>query len=288
MHFLSIIDLNLLKDRVLKHDLLTMAAAIAFYTALALSPLMILLLTFLGSLNLSLQHELLQLVQSTMGIEVANLLEALTINLSQRPSLITNIDLWSLGFILFSGSVVLAQLQNSLNIIFEVPTNEDSTAPWWFYVGDYLLRRIISIGVTLAFVIITGVSIAASAYLTLAPPVEFQDFFAIIHRIGTYFVYTLIFSLLYRWMPDRKVSWRTTLQAGMVTSFLFVCGQILIGTYLNYAALGSAYGAAGSFMVFLAWIYYSSLTFLLGAEISALMSPAGEFKTYRRMGLQKV
>lgn len=288
MFFLSIIDLNLLKDRILKHDLLTMAAAIAFYTALALSPLMILLLTFLASLNLSLQQELLQLVQDTMGIEAANLLEAVTTNLSQRPSLLSKTDLWSIGFILFSGSVVFSQVQSSLNVIFDVPSEEDPPAAWWLYVGEYLVRRIICIGVTLTFVGITGISVAASAYLSIFKPTEYQDFFAIIHHLGTYFVYTLVFALLYRWMPDRKVSWRSTLRAGTITAFLFVGGQLVIGSYLNYAALGSAYGAAGSLLVFLAWIYYSALTFLLGAEISSLMSPLGEFKTYRRIGLQKV
>lgn len=284
MYFLSIIDLNLLKDRILRHDLLTMAAAIAFYTALALSPLMILLLTFLGSLSLSLQHELLLLVQDLMGREAASLLSSVIENLRSRPSLVARADAWSFAVVLFSGSVVFTQIQSSLNTIYETPLDTDANTKWWQHLGEFLIRRAVSVGVMLVFIIISAVSIAGSAFLSFAASPETKDWVGLLHHMGTFLVYSFVFALIFKWMPDRKVSWPATLQAGLMTAFLFVFGKIIIGIYLKQAALGSAYGAAGSLMVFLVWIYYSALTFLLGAEVSALLSPAEKVKHYRRIG----
>ena len=135
----------------------------------------------------------------------------------------------------------------------------------------------------MAFVIISAISLTGSAILTFTVPSEYKDIVSIIHHSASFGIYSFVFALVFKWMPDRRVSWPASLQGGTVTAILFVIGKILIGFYLGHAAVGSAYGAAGSLVVFLAWIYYSSLIVLLGAEFSALLSPATQLKSYRRV-----
>ncbi len=286
MILFSLIDFNSLKDRIIKHDLLTMAAALAFYTALALSPVMILLLSFLGSLNLGLQQELLIQVQNMMGTEAASVLETIILSSTGSKSLIAKADAWSLAVVLFSGSIIFSQLQSSLNVIFESAEPAPVSAKWWNAIGEYVIRRLVCIGVMVTFVAISVVSLAGSTFLSLVVTSEFKGSIAIVHHILSFGVYSGVFALVFRWMPDRKVSWRATLQGGAITAVLFVLGKILIGVYLGQAAVGSAYGAAGSFVVFLVWIYYSSVIVFLGAEFSALLSPTTKFKSYRRVGAE--
>lgn len=288
MFLLSFIDWNLLKDRIIKHDLLTMAAALAFYAALALSPLIILLISFLGSLNLSLQQELIIQVHDLVGVEAAGFLETVITSTANSPSLLAKADAWGLVVVLFSGSVIFAQLQSSLNTIFGSSDADAVYSRWYYSIGEYVIRRLISIGVMVVFVAISVISLAGSAVLQFLASPETKDWISIVHHTLTFAVYSCVFALIFKWMPDRKVSWYATLQGGALTAVFFVFGKILIGIYLSSAAVGSAYGAAGSFVVLLAWIYYSSVILFLGAEFAALLSPSTELKPYRRVGVEPV
>ena len=288
MFLLSFIDWNLLKDRILKHDLMTLAAALAFYSALALSPLIILLISFLGSLNLGLQQELILQVHDLVGVDAASFIESIIMSTADKPSLIAKADAWGLIVVLFSGSVIFAQLQASLNTIFESTEEGVVYSRWWYSIADYVIRRLVCIGVMVAFVAISVASIAGSAFLTFLANPDTKDWITVIHHVLTFAVYSFVFALVFKWMPDRKVSWSATLQGGAFTALLFVLGKVLIGFYLTSAAVGSAYGAAGSFVVLLAWIYYSSLILLLGAEFAALLSPSTAIKSYRRYGAEPV
>jgi membrane protein len=80
-----------------------------------------------------------------------------------------------------------------------------------------------------------------------------------------------MFSLTFHYLPDQRLEWRRAIQGGAITAILFVFGKELIGIYLGSAALGSAYGAAGSIVVFLIWVYYSALITFVGAQVSSLL-----------------
>jgi membrane protein len=91
----------------------------------------------------------------------------------------------------------------------------------------------------------------------------------------SFLVFTILFAMIYKVLPDVELRWRNVWIGGMVTAALFTLGKYLIGLYLAYAGVGSPYGAAGSLAVLLAWIYYSSLIFLYGAEFTRVYMEAG-------------
>lgn len=263
-------------SKISRDDVFTQAAALAYYTTLSMAPLIILLITFLSALNVNLQVQLLAQVRDLIGVEAAMVLESILSSVNRHPDL--SVAAGWIGFFILaiSASVVFAQLQNALNVIFMVEEDDvlqkaqakyiQSTHP----VVGFILRRLLSVGMLMAFMFIAIVSLLASASVSYL--ISQYDFLGLkfVNEVVSFFVFTILFALIYKWMPDRKVKNANCIFAGAITSFLFVVGKALIGTYLGQTAIGSAYGAAGSLIVLLAWIYYSTVVFFVGAEISAM------------------
>jgi membrane protein len=108
-----------------------------------------------------------------------------------------------------------------------------------------------------------------ATYVARALPFAGAGFvFALVNWIITLAIVTLLFALMYKYLPDAKIEWRDVWTGALVTAVLFVVGQALIAFYLGRAGLASAYGAAGSLLVLLLWVYYSSMILLLGAEFT--------------------
>ncbi|MEK6555731.1 MAG: YihY/virulence factor BrkB family protein, partial [Bdellovibrionota bacterium] len=121
-------------------------------------------------------------------------------------------------------------------------------------------------------------SIVISAVIIFLYPDEAGFFFQASNFLISLAIFTFLFAFLYKWMPDRKIHWHSALRGGALTAFLFLIGKMLIGLYLAKSALGSAYGAAGSLLVTLVWVYYSSLVVFMGAEVSFLTLERGKTK----------
>ena len=174
-----------------------------------------------------------------------------------------------------SASAIFAQLQSSLNIIFESEhfTKQISLKN---YLSQFVTRRIICFGMVLTFIFISIVSLLVSGLLSLLASSELEFWMRILQIFGNLIAYSLLFSIILHWMPDTKVSWPASLQGGSLTAFLFMIGKVLIGIYLGHETIGSAYGATGSLMIMLIWVYYSSVIFLFGAEISSYLSKSGK------------
>lgn len=260
-------------DKVSSDDVFTQAAALAYYTALSMAPLMILMISFLSFLNIDLQEQLLQQVQGLIGAEAGSVLQSILESANNRPDLSVAAGWIGAIILALSASVVFAQLQSSLNLIFKVDPDEkhqhrfareDRGVVW-----SFVLRRLLSVGILLAFIFIAIVSLTISASLSYL--LNYYQFFGIqvVSEIVNLIVFAGLFFLIYKWIPDRRVKTSNSALAGIITAVLFVIGKALIGNYLGQAAIGSAYGAAGSLIVLLAWIYYSALVFFLGAEFSA-------------------
>ena len=121
----------------------------------------------------------------------------------------------------------------------------------------------------LAFILISIISLALSGFLSMMNSGHPAAWMTAVHHGGVFVVYAMMFSILFRWMPDGRVNWSPAIYGGILTSVLFILGKILIGMYLGHAAIASSYGAAGSAVVLLLWAYYSSIIVLFGAEIVA-------------------
>lgn len=256
-------------EKVFKDDLFSQASAIAFYVTFALPSLLILLLTFLATMNLSLQEQLHEQIAGLMGSDAALVLDMIMANVSKGEVLGSRLDIVGIVILFFSASIIFAQLQSSLNIIFEV-TNSSNKLTVIQQGREFIMRRLVCFGMVLTFVFILIVSLVISAALSifLTPSLRFLG--ELIQNLANFIVFTFLFAAIFKWMPDKSaaISTRSALWGGGITAFLFAIGKFLIGMYLGQSTLGSVYGAAGSLVVLLVWVYYSSMILLFGAEIS--------------------
>lgn len=266
--------LDQFKCKISKDDILTQGAALSLYTVLALPPLVILLLKFFTSLRLSLQEPLIDQVRQLMGDDAGDVFETVVFNSIQYSE--NHADLWGFSILFVSASVIFAQLQSSLNLIFESSTPSQTNINFKEYIQKFLTRRIVCFGMVLTFIFISIVSLVVSGMLSLMVQGDFKFWMKIIQNFGNLAVYAFLFTLILHWMPDRKVPWRASVQGGALIALLFVIGKVLIGLYIGQAGIGSAYGATGSLMVLLVWVYYSSIIVLLGAEIASILCRQSE------------
>ena len=261
--------LTLFFEKIFKDDLFSQASAIAFYVTFALPPLLILTLTFLATLNLGLQAQLKGQIADLMGTDAALVLDIIIENVSKGQANGSRIDIIGVGILIFSASVIFAQLQSALNIIFEVP-KESKSATIVQHGREFIMRRLICFGMVLTFVFILIVSLVISALLSIFLTPSLKMLGEFIQTAANFVVFTFLFAAIFKWMPDKTacISTRAALWGGGITAFLFAIGKFLIGMYLGQSTLGSVYGAAGSLAVLLVWVYYSSMILLFGAEIS--------------------
>lgn len=260
-------------EKISKDSIFTLGAALALYTVFALPPLVILLLKFLSSLQLSLQEPLIEQVRQLMGSDAAMVFETVVKNSMEHST--ENVSLWGVLVLGISASVIFAQLQTSLNIIFgsEAAAKDIS---WKKYITQFITRRIICFGMVLTFIFISIVSLLVSGLLSLITATDLEFWMRVVQILGNLIAYSILFSIIIHWMPDTKVPWPASVQGGALTALLFMIGKVLIGIYLGNKSIGSAYGATGSLMIMLVWVYYSSVIVLFGAEISSYLSKNGK------------
>ena len=256
-------------EKAVRDDIITLAAALAFYSVLAISPLIVLLITFLSSLILGLQEQLTFQVEELMGPQASSVLTYIISNSAAEPGAMSTADAWSFAVLAFSSSMIFAQLQTSLNQIFTSSVVPAKSISFKTQVHLFLTRRLVCFAMILAFIFISIASLMISGMLTLMEQSRFAEVMNIVHHAGVFLVYGFLFSILFRWMPDSRPSWRAALSGGFLTAFLFIAGKILIGIYIGQTAVGSTYGTAGSLVVLLIWAFYSSIIVLFGAEIAS-------------------
>ncbi|MBY0315221.1 MAG: YihY/virulence factor BrkB family protein [Bdellovibrionales bacterium] len=250
-------------------EIFTRSSSLAYYTALAMAPLVILFVWLLSLMNLNLQQEMVQEVARLIGSDGATLVQAIIQGANDRPDL-SSVSGWvGLIWLLVSASVIFVQLQDTLDTIFDfkkdIAQNETTVA----FVKRTVVDRLFSMGMLLTFVFMSIVSLILSSVISFF--VINSEVEALMHLISTLInltIFTFLFAIIFKWMPSQRISFKSSLIGGAITSALFIIGKTAVGIYLGTAGLGSAYGAAGSLIVLLAWVFYSSLIFFLGAEIS--------------------
>jgi membrane protein len=249
-------------------EILTRASSLAYYSALAMAPLMVLLVWILSIISPELQTALVENVQSLVGQEGGRVIAAVISGAEKRPDL-SSFSGW-IGFagLLFSASVIFGQLQSTLNLVFDAEVKQTEKQTLFQSVKVLLFSRLFSIGMLMTFVFIATVSLLLSSVMAyLFRGVESGLLQAVI-MAGNFVIFSILFALIFKAMPDRKIDYKAAFIGGAITSILFAVGKMGISYYLARASVGSAYGAAGSFAVLLVWLYYSAVIFYLGAEIA--------------------
>lgn len=245
-------------------NLLTQAAALAYYSLLSLAPLLLLLLWLTASLMPSAQESLMQQIGQLVGADAERLARTIVENAEDRPGVGSVAGLWSTLLLFLGATVVFGQLQDALNRIFRTDASELAGVAAW------LRKRVFSFGLVFAMGFLLLVSMTVNTVLQLA--FSHMDWLMpLVAGLATWLVYALAFALMYRYLPDRHVGWRHAAAGGAFTALLFVLGRALIGWYLQRSDPGSAYGSMGTLVIAIVWIYYAGLIVFAGALLTAVV-----------------
>lgn len=247
--------------RFLDADVITQAAALAFYAVLSLAPLMLLLLWLTAS-NPAIQQAVLAQVSQLAGPETEGVARAVVQNARSAPDTRSLAGWMSIALLLIGATAVFAQLQEALNRIFRTDATKLGG------VGEWLKKRLFSFGVLMAlgFLLLVSMTVTTVLYLLLS---RFDPLQPALATLASLLVYTLAFAFMYHFLPDRRVRWRLALTGGAFTAVLFVLGRLGITWYLASATTANAYGAMGALVLAMLWVYYASIILFVGAVVTA-------------------
>jgi membrane protein len=253
-------------------DASTTGAALAFYCAFSLAPLLVILLTIAG-LVVGSQAAYVQVgaqLTALFGPATAKTILGAVKSSQQMQGLVSTVV--SVVTLLIGASTVLAALDAALEKIWRSETLGRSGVRGW------VRTRLLSFGfiLTLGFLLLVSLTVStglahlreriAERYAALVGLIGVLDFVTALALVAA------LFALIYRYMPARRIAWKTVIAGGVLTAVLFNLGRWGIGLYLAHSTQPSAYGAAASFAALLLWLYYTAQIFLFGAEFTACMA----------------
>ena len=250
-----------------------LAAALAYYTVFSLAPLLIIAIAVAGAVfgEDAAKGEIVGQIQGLVGREGAKVIED-AIEHANKPESGGGIaSLISIVVLLFGASGVFAELQDALNTVWEVqPKKEKGIGGVMGFVRKRFLSFSMVLGIgflLMVSLIVSAVLSGLSAYMShLIPGIDF--IWGIINFVVSFGVITLLFALIYKYLPDVKITWNDVLIGAIITALLFTIGKTVLGQYLGSGSFGSAYGAAGSLVIILAWVFYSAQILFFGAEFT--------------------
>jgi len=258
-----------------EHNAPRLGASVAFYSVLSFAPLLILLTAVIALVfgQQSAQGALVSEARQLIGDRGAETVQSLLKN-AQKPSSGIFASLVAFATLLFGASGVFTELQAALNVIWESTAQSASG-----FIG-IIKQRLFSFGMVLSVGFLLLVSLLISAALAyighsfgeLVPMPPF--ILEAINFAASFAVITILFGLMFKYVPTAKVSWRDVGVGAVGTALLFTIGKFLLGLYLGKASVGSTYGAAGSFVAVIVWIYYSAQIFFFGAEFTRVYAEA--------------
>jgi membrane protein len=268
-----------------------LAAALAYYTIFSLAPLLVLVIAIAGFVlgnNDSIRQELLGQVQAMMGAEGAEAVNTLIQNTSQpgQGILATIIGIFTL---ILGATGVFGQLQDALNTIWEVEPKKGGGIMGMVKTRFLSFTMVLGISFLLlvSLVVSAGLSLVNNYFSALLGPLGFLA--QVINIVISLGVITLVFAMIFKILPDATVEWKDVWIGALVTAILFTIGKQLLGIYLGSSAPASAFGAAGSLVILLLWVYYSAQILFLGAEFTQVyarhhgsrIQPSAPIRVYR-------
>jgi membrane protein len=244
------------------------AAAIAYYMVFSTAPLLVFAIAIAGRIfgQAAVGGQIVARVNVIAGSQAAELLENLLENATSGSSSFTLI---SMAVLLWAASGVFNHLKRSLDIIFgvipkQIPGIKGIIFAIRYRSFSFAMVLLLAL-LLLAVLALNAIAAALGNYLTEFLPMV-AAFNSSISRIITPFILFLLFSIIFKTLPEARVAWRDVVLGALVTTLLFLLGVYLIGIYLGFSNVGSVYGAASSLIVVLVWIYYSAQIVMYGAE----------------------
>jgi membrane protein len=246
-------------------------AALAYYTIFSLAPILILAIAIAGLFfgEDAARGEIVSQIGGLIGRDGARAIQAMIEN-AARPGAGTLAAVFGLVTLLIGATSALAELKDDLDEIWDAPPQ--MVGGFWYFVT----KRLMSVGLILALGFLLLVSLAFSAVVSALArfwgPADASGLTLTLlegfNFLLSFVLVTGLFAMIYKILPAVRIAWRDVIVGAVVTALLFNVGKFLIGMYLGNSAIGSSYGAAGSVILILVWVYYSAQIFLFGAEFT--------------------
>jgi membrane protein len=255
----------------------SMGAAIAYYTIFSIAPLLVIAMAVAGWVfgADAVQGEVAAQLRSVIGTDAARAVQDLIAGAAKPAESLAAAGIGAV-LLIVGATTVFAELQSALDHIWQVPALQ-SASGWW----SVLRSRLLSFGVILALGFLLLVSLLASAAIAAFGSwwsTRLAGWEVMLHLLNTMTSLGLsigLFAMIYKLMPRARIAWRDVWIGAGVTALLFEAGKLLIGLYVGKSGVASSFGAAGSLVVLLVWVYYSAQIFLLGAEFTWVYSHHG-------------
>jgi membrane protein len=254
----------------IEDDILKYSASLAYYTVFSLAPVIIIMVSICGALfgKEAFQGHVYGQIKGLVGGEAAIQIQDIIKNIHLTGNSIFA-TIISIIILLIGATGIFGEVQDSLNKIWGLRLK--ARHPWWRVILNRLLSfsLIISIGfIMMVSLLLNAIVSAFGKFLAR----YFSEFSVIVVQISdsilTFIVTTFLFSLMFKVLPDAKIKWKDVLVGGFITAIFFTLGKLAIGYYLGSSDIATVYGAAGSIMIIMIWVYYSSIILYLGAEFT--------------------
>jgi membrane protein len=247
----------------------SMGAALAYYTMFSIAPLLLIVISIAGLIFgvEAARGEIVGQLQSLMGQQGAEAVQGLLESLN-RPAESVTAALVGVILLLIGATTVFAELQDAFDRIWRAPKRNNGG------IWGLLRARLLSFGMIMGIGFLLMVSLVVSAALAalgkLWGPLfaDWEMLANVINFLVSFAFTTTVFAMIYKIMPRVKVDWADVWIGAAVTALLFTIGKFLIGLYIGKSGVTSGFGAAGSLVVLLVWVYYSAQIFLMGAEFT--------------------
>lgn len=256
---------------ITKDEVTRFAASLSFYMALSFAPILVLFVVVSSTFTLHLQEELQREISYLVGQDGAELMRMVISSSKAHPDFSTKAGIIGSITLLISASLIFGELQDAMNRIFGGPNSAHETLSFFRHAFAYLKQRFIHIGIVLSFLLILIVSLVVSSLLyNIVLPTE-RTFTFLVNLVLSMMFYGSVFTLMIRFLPFNRQPWLGATKGGLITALMFLIGKEFIGAYIGNSAIRSVYGAAGSLIALLVWVYYSSIIILVGAEFTKLL-----------------
>src|SRR5687768_6233456 len=254
----------------------SMGAALAYYTVFSIAPLLLIVISTAGLVfgEEAVRGAIFGQLRGLMGDQGAAAVEGLLSSVSEPEEGVAGTVIGTV-LLLIGATTVFGELQNAFDRIWRAPGKDKKEG-----ILGLIRSRLLSFGIILGIGFLLIVSLVLSAVVA-ALGKWWGPFFSDLEILATgvnfifcFALMTAVFAMLYKFMPRVKIQWEDVWAGAAVTALLFTVGKILIGVYIGKSAVSSGFGAAGSLVVVLVWVYYSAQIFLLGAEFTWVYSHA--------------
>lgn len=244
----------------LVHDVFAYAASLAFYTLLSFAPLIVIVLWTISHFQWATNDVLLGEVAAVAGNDARIAAQAVIDSLQHHQPLGLGAKLFGVVVVIYGSTLVFAQLQATLNVIWDIPPRSSNKVWGW------VRRRVVSMGVLLSIGFVLVVSTLLSTAMGLVLTQQGLGW-AILNQAFRTVIFSGLFAVLFRYLPDARLHWRHAFGGGAMAALMFDVGKWVIAACLARENIGGVYGPAGSVVVLLVWTYYSAIVFFFSAEL---------------------